>query len=232
MSWAATDAAHAGTITVENPSFENPALTDPAYLQIGVWETAIAPWVGHQGYLLNKPLYSPGSVAAEGNQSMYMWTGDPDPSNRPYSYQTLTTNFEAGQDYTMTLAATMFVLAAAPAVEGQTLEMSLGYWEEGQTGTTGPTLVAQRLIAYNEINFSWQDYSVSTGAVSADSPAVGKPIVVFISQGNNPYVAGAQSQYEFDNVRCESVLVPEPCTIALLSTGIIGLSLCVRRKRK
>jgi hypothetical protein len=222
------DAAHAGTITVENPSFETPALTDPAYLQIGVWETAIAPWVGHQGYLLNKPLYSAGSVAADGNQSMYVWTGDPDPSNRPFFYQSLTTNFEAGQDYTMTLAATMFVLAAGPAVEGQTLEMSLGYWEEGQTGTTGPTLVAQRLIAYNEINFAWQDYSVSSGAIAADSPAVGKPIVVFVSQGNNPYVTGPQ--YEFDNVRCESVPVPEPGAIALLSIALIGLFLHARRK--
>lgn len=223
----AAGAAHAEVITVGNPSFETPTLTDPSYLQIGVWETSITPWVGHQGYLLNKPLYSPSSVAADGAQSMYMWTGDPDPTNRPYFYQILTTNFESGQDYSLTLAATMFVLAGGPAAEGQTLQMSLGYWEDGQTGATGPTLVANRLIGSTEINSAWQDYSVSSGVISADNPAVGKPIVIFVSQGNAPYVTGPQ--YEFDNVRCSSV--PEPSTIALLATGLIGLLGYARHKR-
>jgi hypothetical protein len=229
--FAAVGAAHADSILVPNGSFETPVFTAPPYLDLSANPNGMAPWVCWQGYILNLPIYS-GNTAADGNQAVYVWTGDPDPGNRPYFFQSLETNFEAGQDYTLTLAASMWAPpggSAGVATPGQTLEMSLGYWEEGQTGATGPTLVAQRLIAYDEINATWQDYSVSTGAISGDDPAVGQPIVIFVSQGNAPYVTGPQ--YQFDNVRCD-VVVPEPGTVALLVSGLVGLIAYAWRKRK
>jgi hypothetical protein len=67
---------------------------------------------------------------------------------------------------------------------------------------------------------------MTSSAIPAD--AVGKPIVVYISQGDNPYVTGPQ--YYFDNVQLTTV--PEPGTLALLAFGLVGLLACALRKRK
>jgi hypothetical protein len=106
------------------------------------------------------------------------------------------------------------------------LEMRSGYWGENPSALVGPTIIAQRLIAYNEISHSWVDYSTTPITVSGD--AVGKPIVVYISQGDNPYVTGPA--YYFDDVRVD--VVPEPGTLVLLASGLLGLAACAWRMRK
>jgi hypothetical protein len=243
--FVAVGSAYADSIPIVDPSFENYVITNPPWTYGQIYESQyfnlFEPWMLWQGALTNPAMLEaalPGSgygIAMPpelGVQCMYLWTGDPSASNRPVLYQNLDANFEAGKDYTLTVAAAMARGAAAP---GQTLEISLGYWEEdpgtAQFGAAaaGPTLVAQRLIAYNELTDAFNDFSVSTGAISADDLAVGQPLVVFISQGNAPYVFSDQ-QYYVDNVRCSSV--PEPSAFALLASGLLGLLICGWKKMR
>jgi hypothetical protein len=219
-------------IPIANADFESPVIDSATHIYGQIYEQSefymLEPWMVWQGALTNPTILDaalPGSgfgidMTGHGNQVAYMYCGDPSAGNRPYWYQTLTTTFEEGVDYTLSLQAAVTTSGVANA--GQTLEMSLGYWN-GQAAGDGPTIVARRLIGSTEISSTWGDYSTNSGAVSGD--AVGKPIVVFISQGNDPYVQGPQ--YYFDNVQ----LVPEPGTIALLATGFCGVAIYVGRKR-
>jgi hypothetical protein len=226
---------HAESIPIVDPSFENFVITNPPYQYGQVYEAAdfhlLLPWVVWQGALTNPAILDaalPGNgygidmLPGFGSQVAYLFCGDPNPANKGYWYQNLGTNFEAGKDYTLSIAGAMVETAANP---GQTLEMRLGYWD-GQSAAAGPTIVAEKLIGSDELTSSWNDFSISSGAVLGD--AVGKPIVVYLSQGDNPYVTGPQ--YYIDNVRLSAV--PEPSTFILLTSGLIGLLAYAWRKRK
>jgi hypothetical protein len=222
----------AESIPIVSADFESPVITNPPYQYGQIYEnlSVLLPWVVWQGALTNPTMLDaalPGNgfgidMTGHGAQVGYIYCGDPSPSNKPYWYQDLAASFEAGKSYTFAMSGAMVEAAANP---GQTLEMRLGYWADGQTAITGPTIVAQRLIASNEISSSWADYSIDTGPLSGD--AVGKPIVVYISQGDNPYVTGPQ--YYFDNV---SLTVPEPGTLAIVASGLFGLLAYAWQKRR
>jgi hypothetical protein len=162
-------------------------------------------------------------MTGHGNQCAYMWCGL-DPSLKPFWYQDLASTFEAGKEYTLSMDAAM---ARGAAVEGQILEMRLGYWPETPDTTAGPTIIAQKNIAYDQITESWGSYAISSSAVTGD--AVGKNIVVYITQGA-PLVPSTQ-QYYVDNVQLSAIAVPEPGTIAILASGILGLAAFVWRKK-
>jgi hypothetical protein len=218
---------NAGTIPITNADFESPAITNPPYAYGQIYDPldfpSLLPWVVWQGALTNPTMLDaalPGNgygidMTGHGAQCAYLYCGDPNQTNKPYWYQNLSTNFEAGKTYTLGLSAAMVETAANP---GQTLLVRLGYWSGTELAYEGPTVVAEQYIAYDQITSSWDDYSFSSNAVSGD--AVGKPIVVYIGQGAYPsYVTGPQ--YYVDNVSLTAV--PEPGTVALLGTGILGL---------
>jgi hypothetical protein len=231
----ATVAVGADTIPIVSGDFESPVITNPPYIYGQIYDQAdlplLLPWVVWQGALTNPTMLDtalPGNgfgidMTGHGNQVAYIFCGDPDAANRPYWYQNLTDSFEEGKDYTLSMSGAMVEAAANP---GQTLIMQLGYWDGAENGSVGPTIVAERLIDSTEISSSWGEYSFSSGVISG--AAVGKPIVVYIGQGNNPYVTGPQ--YYFDNVQLSSV--PEPGTIGLLASGLLGLMANAWRKRK
>jgi hypothetical protein len=231
FSLIAAGALRAEIIPVLDGDFESPVI-DPAVYPYGqIYEdlsVLFPPWHVWQGALTNPTTLSAyGSqygieMTGHGDQVGYIFCGDPDAANKPYWYQELGATFEAGKEYTLSMTGAVIGGAATP---GETLEMRLGYWN-GETAAAGPTIIAQRLIASDEINAGWSDYSIKSDAISGD--AVGKPIVVYISQGDNPYVTGPQ--YYFDNVQLTAV--PEPSTLALLAFGLVGLLACALRKRK
>jgi hypothetical protein len=226
----------AEVIAIPNGDFESPVI-DPAVFIYGQIYDAVdfpllAPWQLWQGALTNPTtlgnLPYPGfsqyliDMTGHGDQCGYLFCNDPDASNKPYWYQDLAATFDAGKEYTLSVSGAVIGGVATP---GQTLEMRLGYWADGDTALTGPTIVAQRLIADTEISALWTDYSIASGAIPAE--AAGKPIVVYFAQGDNPYVQGPQ--YYIDNVQMTAV--PEPGTIAILASGILGLVIFARRKR-
>jgi hypothetical protein len=232
---ATAGAANAETIAIGNADFESPAIANPPYIYGQIYDQAefylMAPWVLWQSALTNPAMLDaalPGNgfgidMTGHGAQIGYLFCGDPNASNKPYWYQNLSATFEAGKEYTLSMDAAMVETAANP---GQTLELRLGYWPETPDPVAGPTVIAQKHIAYDEITSSWGNYSIASAAVSGD--AVGKNIVVYIAQGDNPYVTGPQ--YYIDNAQLTAV--PEPGTVILLTSGLLGLAVCVWRKRK
>jgi hypothetical protein len=225
-------AANAESVPIVNSDFESPVITNPPYIYGQIYEdlSPLLPWVVWHGALTNPTMLDaalPGSgydigMAGHGAQVAYMSCDTP-ATNRAYWYQELNANFEAGKDYTLSMSGAM---AVGPANVGQTLEMRLGYWGETPNAMNGPEIVSQKLIGNTEITDSWSDYMISSGAVSGD--AVGKPIIVYISQGQVDPVSGPQ--YYFDNVQVSAV--PEPCTFVLLTSGLLGLMAFAWRKRK
>lgn len=224
-------------IPIPVADIESPDYTEPPYDYGQIYKAEdwpdMLPWNVRQGALTDVarlsdflPLYNV-NMTGHGDQVAYLYCGDADAGNRPYWYQDLSTTFVAGNKYTLNLQALVTSAGAnSYATVGQTLEMTLGYWGENAIAGDGPTIIAQRLIGSTEISNSWADYSLTTGAVSGD--AVGKPIVVYISQGNNPYVTGMP--YYFDNVSLTTI--PEPGTLVLLASGLVGLLAYAWRKRK
>jgi hypothetical protein len=219
----AVGAAQAGMIPIENPSFESPALTDEAPYTTTAAE--LLPWVACWAAEYKAAPYSAafheGFVTpSDGVNVGYLNAGSSD--WRCYVYQTLATTYQAGLDYKLTVAASMYQLPANP---GQLLSIQLGYWSGTPDGQAGPTILAERQIAGSELAAGTMfDFFTTTGPVSGD--AVGKPIVVYLGRAIGSTTG---PQWDVDNVRLSSV--PEPGTLALLAAALVGLLIRVARKR-
>jgi hypothetical protein len=220
----AAGGAQAASIAVGNASFESPALSDAAPYTTTAAELLpwVACWAAEYKAAPYYAMFGEGGVTpSDGvnvgylNASSAEW--------RPYVYQTLDTTYQAGLSYTLTVAASMY---QNPANAGQYLSIQLGYWAGDPDGQAGPTILAERQIGGSELTtWTMHDFSASTGAVSGD--AVGKPIVVYLGRALGS-VTGPQ--WSVDNVRMSSV--PEPGTIVLLASGLIGLLVHAWRRRK
>jgi hypothetical protein len=223
VSWMAVAAVQAAPITIPDASFEEPVVGSPWYTYDA------APWINQWAATVN-PLqyaaaYGEGAITpADGNQVCYLNPSSAEPTNRAWYYQTLSTAYQAGGTYTLSMAAAMY---QNPGVAGQYLSMRLGYWPGDPDPNTGPTIVAERLIdSLTELSVGvFADFSVTSSAVSGD--AVGKPIVVYISRGD---VSEVGPQWYVDNIRLSAV--PEPGALVLLASALMALAASAWRKRK
>lgn len=212
----------AGAINIPNYSFETPVLDLPTPYTTTVAE--LLPWIGQWAAIYQAEKYynafgEGGVTPSDGVNAGYL---NPGSAWRPYLYQTLGDTYVAGQDYTLTVAASTY---QNPANAGQLLSIQLGYWEGDPNGDTGPTIMAERQITDSELTtWTMRDFSASTGPVSGD--AVGKPIVIYIGRAA---ISEVGPQWDVDNVRLSSV--PEPGTLILLAAGLLGLSARAAKRR-
>lgn len=210
-------------VTSKNLSFETPVIADNDPLG---YTTTIEPWLpwapcwtaifrpDRYFALTGKGLIKP----TEGVNVGYL---NGTSENRPYMYQIMKDKFEAGKTYTLQMSAAQF---DKPFVPGEELTMLLGYWSGDPDGTAGPIVVAERVIYYNELSNIFREFSVSTDVLPAD--ALGESIVLYIARGA---ASSHTNIWYVDNVRFS--VVPEPGTLALLASGLIGLLCYARRKR-
>jgi hypothetical protein len=222
--WMAVGAVQAGVIPIENGSFESPTLTDAAPYTTTAAECLpwVACWAAEYKAAPYSALFGEGYVTpSQGVNVGYLNPGSSD--WRPYLYQTLGTTYQAGLDYQLTVAASIY---QNPINAGQFLSIQLGYWSGDPDGQAGPIIVAERQISGSELAAGTMlDFTATAYAVSGD--AVGKPIVVYLGRAIGSTTG---PQWDVDNVRLSSV--PEPGTLALLASALIGLLVCVWRNRK
>ena len=224
--------AFAESIPITNASFEDQVLADGAYnqntgteydwtrkssstsvfsLMVGVHNPPATIYTNAGGS--GTPLGGDGTNTCFSiiNNGYSGWVG---------AYQTTGSTFEAGYTYTLTAAVgirlasthygeTFFVRIIDAATSTTLAEYS---------GTTGELTLGR-----------YVDKTVSY-TVNAGDSAIGNGIGVMVGM-NAPTTSGTKV-IGFDNLRCSSELVPEPSTLALLATGLIGLLCYAWRKRK
>jgi hypothetical protein len=228
--------AQASMINVPDASFEDPVV--PA--GDGYHYCPAGPWTGQRSMVLNPPEYN----AAWGDHILAAKDGDQigvlnGSSDYTWMTQDLADTYQAGGNYTLSVSMASGN-KAGPMLDPSNLTMMLGYWT-GDTDPTFigrayhyPTIVAQRIVQWNEVSgTSWADFSFSTGAIAADSPAVGKPITIWFGDEDtgwpmpNYYDSGI---WCLDSVQLSAI--PEPSTIALALSGAFVLVACAWRKWK
>jgi hypothetical protein len=222
----------ASIITVSNSDFETPVVPSDS----GYHYNPSGGWVGQRSMVMNPPEYNAAygdtvPAAKEGNQIGVL------NGNTDYTWMTqdLTDTYQAGQDYTLQVS---MASASNPMLEPSNLTVMLGYWSGNDPIFIGrsfsyPTAVAQRIVKWNEVSHtSWADFTVNTGVIAADNPAVGKPITVWFGDEDT----GWPSQYWLSGIwcvdDCHLSSVPEPNMIALALSGVFALAASAWRKRK
>jgi hypothetical protein len=230
VSLLATGAVNAGTITIPDYSFETPDLSVGTPYTSAPDGSDMAPWSGAGAAIYNVAgYYGPfgeGNVTNPlGAQCGYIGN---QLSMRPNLYQALTDTFKAGSEYHLTVGATLYQGGGVGINPNQVLSLQLGYWSGAPDGQTGPTIVAERQLVLGDLlEGTLTDFTLNTTAISGD--AVDKNIVIYFARA-----AGAPTgrQYSLDNVRLTETSTPEPGTLVLLATGLMGLVAYAWRKRK
>jgi hypothetical protein len=230
VSLMTVGAVSADIILIPDSGFETPIINLQDF-PIGCTTDApsLLPWVGQAASIYNPAIYSglynEGNITPDdGSQVGYL--GLQISNTRAYLYQTLPETYAAGEEYSLTAAVAQYD-AKYSLDPGESVTVRLGYWTDIADGNVGPTIVAERVITAAEVTAAtWTYFTANTGPVSGD--AVGKQIVVYLAKGDGS-TTGAQMI--IDNVQLLSS-VPEPGTVVLLVSGLIGLVTCAWRKRK
>jgi hypothetical protein len=228
--------SHAATVTVTNPSFEDPALP-PGTLGnpfVTGWNTPgpvlteFPPGSGffvntNAGNFINTPPGQPDHVDnADGNQLAFIAAFSGNEFN-----QTLASNFEPGQSYSLTVGVAHNYGGGNPAFQPDPtakVTLSLFYTDAG-----GRHVLASRDVVNDALTglsaTHLLDFSAITAALAANDPAVGKPIGIAMTTMSPD--ANPGGFFDLDNVRVTAV--PEPASIALIAIG--AGALLVRRRR-
>jgi hypothetical protein len=212
--------AGAELIPISNPSFEDPDVPGYQYAPINGWNTLS----GYEGVIDNGFSGILWLDDCDGSQMAFL------PAYRTYLpdgigliYQDLTTTFEAGNTYTLTVALGLFDHeGSAP---GSTMECRLHY--RGEDPNAAPA-AATMTIAWDDLNKdAFQDFSTSVTVHEGD-PMVGCTMGVSLWG----HADGPNVDYAIDNIRLTVEPIPEPSCVALIFSGIVGLGALNWRKFK
>jgi hapalindole biogenesis HpiC1 cyclase-like protein/PEP-CTERM motif-containing protein len=226
-------------IPVPDYDFSNPTApavfggatpSDSASSTLGSWQVSPPPegyppglWYEGAGVFYNDP--SDEYVNnAPGSQTGYMFT-----NSGLTLTQTLSTNYQIGKSYQLTVGAGGGSGEFGPMALGTTMQIGLYYMSGGSQVMIGtPTNIVNDdsdLSGPGGYVDTLSDFTFNMPAVGAGDPWAGQPIGVALIQ---PLSAPNDGSYwDVDNVRLVSV--PEPGSMALLSTGLLMLLLGRRR---
>jgi hypothetical protein len=205
-------AAQATPIAIANHSFEAQTLSNGSNdAFVNGWGQTSGPYV----YNPTSSQFSP--VEAPDGQNVAVINPD---SNGAFFYQDLSTAFEEGKTYTMTVSVSRRL--------DHTAAFDTTEWQFGLGLDTSASMLASTsgTIAAGDAGHGvWTDFQVVYTATAADD---GVGIRIRLKNIEEYLDGGAyDSAVAFDNVRLD--VVPEPATMSLL--GIGGLLALVRRKR-
>ena len=211
-------------ITVPNYSFESPDVSASPYYAL--FPTQNTPsydaWASTAtaGVVLNGQ-YGRAYTNLDGTQCGWM-DGN---TATTFVFQDLTgadATFQVGKAYTLTVGLGAEVDSAA---NGRMIEIALFYRSADTTGNE----VAGTYAEYGSLsNTSMTNYSVNVPVVQSTDAWAGQQIAIWIRSPGDT----SGGTWDFDNVRLESTATPEPSSILLLVTGLIGLLACAWRKRR
>jgi hypothetical protein len=214
--------AQADSIAVLNPSFED---------GVGGLNLTFADWTD----ITNGTHYSQNGTSADGACRALLATPEmPSAGGTPNAQisQVLTTNLAANTVYSLTVA-----------IGGNNLTPD-GHGNFDQDGGAydislyagGTELVSGSALHYIETTpMTFKDVTITYDPrTSSATPTVGTALEIRlrgIGNAQNPPI-NTEFWTVYDNVRLNSEAVPEPGTLVLLATGLIGLVCYAWRKRK
>jgi len=198
--------AHAATLAIVNPSFEDDDAPDNSFLSVAAGWTLVGNPTGTQDFNDGQ---SP--QPTDGEQHGFA-------SFQPASLSQLTTHaISAGETYTLTVDVGQLTNFSGSEATIYLFGSTAGFGTPlaNVNGTAQQAGIAPASGAY------LLDQTVTYTALASGDPFEGQQIGIAL-------VNSVGTQTLFDNVRLEAVGVPEPSSLALLGLG--GLAL-LRRKR-
>jgi autotransporter-associated beta strand protein/T5SS/PEP-CTERM-associated repeat protein len=170
------------SINVPNAGFESPVVP-PA----DGYSYNASPWGGQRSLVLNPPEYN----AAWSDTVLPALDGDQigicnGRTDYTWMTQDLADTYQAGGSYSLSVSMATANLGGGLMQPLSNLTAMLGYWAGDSDpvfiGRTFhyPTAVGQTIVTATQVsNTTWASFTVNTGAIAADSPAVGKPITIW-----------------------------------------------------
>jgi hypothetical protein len=138
--------------------------------------------------------------------------------------QVVNTTLQYGNTYTLTVA-----VGKVPT--GGRLNSQIWISIEDSPGGTSKIQSYSTLYPSDMTAAEFVEQSVSF-TPAADNPYLGQKLMIGLCGFSDDAVSGPYQGVAFDNVRLDVDVVPEPSTILLLASGVIGLLAYAWRKRK
>jgi hypothetical protein len=218
-------------IDVPDYSFEVPdASAAPYYVAYpstppsgGGWARGNTDGYGWPTYALrNNGFYVTPPVIAGVDGNQFGWLAYGKYGNQNGTYQDLSTRYGAGGAYTLTVG-----VARGSSLDDDTLEIGL-LWKSDDKTTSG--IVGSVIATGSELSTTeMADYTFTIPNIDAGSDAAGKHIGIYFKT-----VGGGGNDVDFavDNVRLSTTYTPEPSSMMLVASGLVGLLAYAWRKRK
>ena len=204
---ALTGLSHAASVTIQNPSFEAPDLSQPG---VNPWTNDLAPgggWLNQDNSTSNGGSFIEviGGFSADGTQHIGMASA-----------------WGVGQDTGVVFQAnTRYTLTVAVGNRNANFSPVDNISQYGLVDGIGGIHASDSVDASTLPESTFVDAPALVFDVPAGSPLIGEPVIIGLTS------AGA-GRAHFDNIRLDASTIPEPTTGLL--AGLAGLMLLRRRR--